>query len=184
MIVCRRLGTTLAALAATVVLCACGASDDANPADTNPDVGDASDAADPAFGPPVIEIGTGARRYEPLPPDGVATVPIIEGIQGGFHVWGGFAASGLDPEDVSIEFIIARDGERLGGANYRDSLAERVELDQLEAYGYGGVAVIFNADIDPFDVSGQTLELSLTVRDRLGTTLRDSTSVRVLCCEL
>jgi hypothetical protein len=51
---------------------------------------------------PRLELGTGLTRFEPLV-DGEA-VPIVFGVQGGHHIWGGVRAIGLDWRDLEVEF--------------------------------------------------------------------------------
>ena len=54
-------------------------------------------------GPPLVEIGTGASRFEPLE-DG-QSMPLVAGAQGGFHLWISARARGIDPSDVHLTVV-------------------------------------------------------------------------------
>lgn len=60
-------------------------------------------------GPPLVEIGTGASRFEPLE-DG-QSMPLVAGAQGGFHLWISARARGIDPSDVHLT-VVSSYGDR------------------------------------------------------------------------
>lgn len=52
-------------------------------------------------GPTSIEVGTGQFDYEPVTEG--QELPIVEGPQGGYHVWLGLRARNLDPRNLRID---------------------------------------------------------------------------------
>jgi len=132
----------------------------------------------PDVGEPWIELGTGARRFETL--EEGAEVPIIAGIQGGFHVWGAFRGGGFRGTDAAIDFSLELDGEELGAAHYTEPQLERGSDGRLD---YPGVAVVFarNEDVEPS--SGRTMRLSVRVEDADGVVLTASIEIVPVCCE-
>lgn len=130
-----------------------------------------------------VALGTGFPDYEALQGT-LPELPIIEGIQGGYHVWGGFIVSGLDPDDLLIDFRLTLDGTLVATASYEDDLRETVVVEGVERYAYAGVAVVFENGTDPFAVSGNTFTLSVDLTDAQGQTLTASSDIRAVCCEL
>lgn len=55
-------------------------------------------------GPPVVVIGTGVSEFLPIV-DGDA-VPIVRGIQGGYHIWGAVRAQHLIPDQVRLHYSL------------------------------------------------------------------------------
>jgi len=137
---------------------------------------------------PSVSIGTGFPCLEPLGDD--ETVPIIMGIQGGFHVWGGFEARGLQPDGVEIDFKLVRDGVELASASYIDDIdaaygpASGCAAAPEGAYQYAGVAVVLFFDVQPESVSGASADLSIQLRDRRGVVVSDSVRVVPECCSM
>ena len=178
----------LACLALTLLTLAC--EDESADADTRPPPPPSEDGGPPdlavidASPPPLdgsapfLEIGTGARRYEPL--EAGQRIPIIQGIQGGYHVWGGLRAAGFEDAEVRIRFALHRGDELLAQADY---IEPTLPVAADGTYTYGGVAVVFvdNALVDP--ASGQTLRLSAEVEATDGTRLGDAVEVVPVCCE-
>lgn len=160
----------VAAVSTIFVLCtACGGDTE----EPSPDSGvpDADTGADEAY----VTIGTGFPSYIPVS-DG-DTLPIIEGIQGGFHLWGGFEVSGLEPSGLIIEFDLVWNGDRIGGASYSDEL-----WGDADPYEYGGVAVIFSDNDLPMQVDGETVTVSVRLEDTAGVVVTDSVEVIPECC--
>lgn len=52
-------------------------------------------------GPPSVEVGTGQFDFEPV--EVAEELPIIEGPQGGYHVWLGLRVRNLDPRNLRID---------------------------------------------------------------------------------
>lgn len=161
--------------------CDGGTSDDpdAEPPPPTPDFGPSDFEVIPlpdATGP-WIELGTGSRRFAPL--ESGDEMPIIMGIQGGFHVWGGFRGDGFPPDDVLIDFTLQLDGQELAAAHYVDI----VKPGRDGAYDYAGVAVVYAENDDVEATSGQTMVLDVRVRATDGTTLTDSREVVPVCCD-
>ena len=106
-------------------------------------------------------------------------MPIIRGMQGGYHVYGGFEVSGISPGDVTIDFEILLDGESIAVAAYQDVLQ-----GDGPTYRYAGVAVILYDNVEPDDVSERTVEMTVRVEDRRGVVLEDSITLVPICCEV
>ncbi len=179
-----------------LVLAGCG-GEDGDPAAT-PDAGapgaDAADRRDDAAPPPPasedagaapadaaapwVEIGTGTRTVEPLTAG--QQVPIIEGIQGGYHVWGGFQGGGFDDTDIAIGFSLTLDGVELAAAAYTEP-----DLPVLPGgvYSYAAVAVIYHENEQVEPSSGKTMTLTTTLTTRDGLVLEDAIEVVPVCCE-
>lgn len=139
-----------------------------------PDVPPIPDAAPPAF----VEIGGGARRFEALTSG--QEVPIIQGPQGGFHVWGGFRGRGFPDDEVRIFFELDLDGEVIANADYTEF---ELPVDSTGLFSYAAVAVIWfeNDRVEP--TSGNPMTLTVTVTASDGQTLSDSTRIVPICCE-
>jgi hypothetical protein len=116
-------------------------------------------------GPPELELGTGFADFVPVA-DGDA-VPIIHGLQGGYHIWGSLRARYLDPTALRLRFTVT-----LAGASSFEALREdTVDLDGttdgLTPGTHLGSAVIFK---DVRRVEGQPCDWTLDVTDREGRT--------------
>lgn len=148
-------------------------ADDAS-LEPEPDVPPLPDAAPPAF----VEIGTGARRYARL--EAGQEVPIIQGPQGGFHVWGGFRGRGFPDDDVRIRFALDLEGETIATADYTEF---ELPTDSTGLYTYAAVAVIYleNERVEPS--SGKRMTLRTTVEASDGQSLSDEIDVTPICCE-
>ncbi len=83
---------------------------------TSPDASnDAMDASDAGSDEPRVEVGTGSTQFEPLTEGQV--VDFTAGPQGGgqffgFHIWFGARTWNLNPEAVSVTFIVLKAGDR------------------------------------------------------------------------
>lgn len=167
---------------ATVVDAAAPAVDAGAPPRDAADTGEApsvdAGAAPADVGAPWVEIGTGTRTFQPLTPG--QQVPIIEGIQGGYHVWGGFQGAGFDDTDIAIGFSLTLDGAELAAAAYTEP-----DLPVLPGglYSYAAVAVIFHENDQVQPSSGQTMTLTTTLTTRDGLVLEDAIEVVPVCCE-
>lgn len=127
---------------------------------------------------PWIQIGTGFRRYETLEPR--QEVPIIAGIQGGFHVWGAFIGEGFDDIDVRVIYTMLLNGEVLAQADYTEFELPENSRGQFE---YAGVSVIYHSNDDVEPTSGQEFLLKLRVESRDGQSFEDEIQIRPQCCE-
>lgn len=126
-----------------------------------------------------LQVGTGARRFEAIENGG--DVGIVQGPQGGFHVWGGLRADGFDPgAQVRLDFELVQSGSVVARATYYDAL-ERTEAEG--PFEYAAVAVVIEK-VEPRSVADlpATLRLSLTTED--GHVLEDEIEVIPRCCEL
>ncbi|MAD61591.1 MAG: hypothetical protein CMH49_08820 [Myxococcales bacterium] len=127
---------------------------------------------------PWLRIGTGFRRYESLE-DG-QDVPIIAGIQGGFHVWGAFLGEGFDDIDLRVMYSMELDGEVLARADYTEFELPKNSRGEFE---YAGVSVIYFENDDVERTSGEEFLLKLRIETRDGMSLEDQIVLRPQCCE-
>lgn len=187
------------ALSAALALGACaGDSSSGAEEDTGADAAlDAGQDTRPA-GPSVV-VGTGFPDYEPVAEGD--RLMFTYGIQGGFHLWGGFRATGLAPDNVSIDFELRHDGEVIGVAFYTDRLTE---IDDEGAYLYGGVAVAVTAEFQdrlriPDEILAQDdrlnqqsgadfeegpVQMWVRVADAEGRVVESEVDVTAACCVL
>ena len=142
-----------------------------------PTMGGASTESDPVHTEPWVEIGTGFRTFEEL--SSGAEVPIIAGIQGGFHVWGAFRGGLFDDQEITILFELYLNGELIANADYFEFNLSRNNRGDFE---YTGVSVIYfdNDRVEPS--SGSEMTLTLTVTTRQGERLSDEIRLTPICC--
>jgi hypothetical protein len=121
---------------------------------------------------PRIVLGSGRETFEPVGADG--PVPLIRGIQGGFHVWTSFLAYGFDADIVRMELTTRWDDledsllEMMGNVAVRP-VTDPSGVPALASLGWP--ASIFN----PACADGQRLELTITVSDtRTGISASDA----------
>ena len=129
-------------------------------------------------GEPWLKIGTGFRRYESL--EDSQDVPIIAGIQGGFHVWGAFLGKGFDDVDIRILYSMELNGEVLAKADYTEFELPKNSKGEFE---YAGVAVIYFENDDVERTSGEEFILKLRIETQNGLSLEDQITLRPQCCE-
>lgn len=118
-------------------------------------------AGEEETGPRVV-LGTGRDAFESLDSEG--SVPLIKGIQGGFHVWTSFLAYGFATEVMRMELRTRWDAldestlEMAGNVRVRPAVDPQGSPALLSL---GWPASIFN----PACANGRRLSLELTVRD-------------------
>ena len=127
---------------------------------------------------PWLKIGTGFRRYESL--EEGQDVPIIAGIQGGFHVWGAFLGEGFDDIDIRVIYSMELEGEALARADYTEFELPKNSKGEFE---YAGVSVIYFENDDVERTSGEDFLLKLRIETRDGFSLEDQIVLRPQCCE-
>ena len=139
------------------------------------------DAAELPGPEPVCTLGAGSTIFEPLT-DG-DELAIVSGPQGGFHVWGTFRASGIEPGDFgstenptnpTTVFSVHRDnGDRVGGtSSLRQGLKQRSD-GTLELVGEPVILGIAS----PEQLAGKIVDLSVEIVDSDGVEARDERSV-------
>jgi hypothetical protein len=107
-------------------------------------------------GPPAADVGTGADRFIALR-DGDA-VPIVMGLQGGYHVWGSVRASNVASQNVTLRFALYH-------ADDAAPLTVRLDTVDLTSGEHLGTAVFLP---DPSAVRGQPCRLRLELTDENG----------------
>jgi hypothetical protein len=123
---------------------------------------------------PRVMLGGGRGAFEVVAADGA--VPLIKGIQGGFHVWTSFFAYGFDTDVVRMEISTRWD-------MLDDSLLEMAGTIGLHPatdpsgipalLSLGWPAIVFN----PVCANGQHLDIEITIRD-MATGASASDSIR------
>jgi hypothetical protein len=122
----------------------------------------AADGEGAASAGPRVVLGTGREAFEALGSDG--TVPLIKGIQGGFHVWTSFLAYDFDTDVLRMELATRWDEldesvlEMAGNVGVRPT-TDAAGMPALLSLGWP--ASIFN----PACANGRRLGIELTVRD-------------------
>jgi hypothetical protein len=118
-----------------------------------------------------VVLGTGREAFEPLNDE--ASVPLIRGIQGGWHVWTSFLAYGFDTDVLRMDLTTRWEGVEesvLGGPG---NVAVRPALDATGAPALASVgwpAVVYN----PTCADGHRLLVNLTVLDTEGRSASDT----------
>lgn len=135
---------------------------------------------EPEGSPERVLIGTGQSEYEPL--DGVTELPLVPGLQGGYHVWASFRAYGFvgDRLRMAIATEWGEDGEHRWPSELWIRVREVVDdegMVALEAAGY--TAQIQN----PRCAHGARLDLTLELRDEAGHRASDARSVTAVLQE-
>jgi hypothetical protein len=144
-----------AALACALAGCGSNAAEGA-------DAGVGEGGAGAASAGPRVVLGTGREAFEALGSDG--TVPLIKGIQGGFHVWTSFLAYGFDTDVLRMELTTRWDEldesvlEMAGNVRVKPA-TDAAGMPALLSLGWP--ASIFN----PACANGRRLGIDLTVRD-------------------
>jgi hypothetical protein len=111
---------------------------------------------------PRVMLGTGREAFEALGSDG--SVPLIKGIQGGFHVWTSFLAYGFDTDVLRMELTTRWDELDESVLEMAGNVAVRPATDpdgNPALLSLGWPASIFN----PACSNGRRLGIELTVRD-------------------
>ena len=109
-------------------------------------------------GPPNVDVGGGADQFITLR-DG-DSVPIIHGLQGGYHVWGSVRASGVDPNALALRFTLYIE-EATDAYTIRNDTVDLSDGEHL------GTAVFLP---NPDDVRGRSCRFHLDVTDAAGRT--------------
>jgi hypothetical protein len=111
---------------------------------------------------PRLDLGTGRTAFEPLGSEG--TVPLIKGLQGGYHVWTSLHAYGFETDVLRMD-MTTRWGERdesllemkaVLGVKADTDLAGAPVLTTL-----GWPALVF----DPHCANGKALDVDVRVTD-------------------
>ena len=115
-------------------------------------------------GPAAVTLGTGTDRFEPV--ERGATLPIIQGPQGGFHLPLNVRAKGFDARSVSLTFTGARTD---GGTEVCRGLYPRAEL----AEDADGTARLLDGARcyvdDPLGLMGVEVDLAVSATDARST---------------
>lgn len=136
-------------------------------------------AADPCDRP-TVEVGTGADAFTPVT-EGDA-IPIIFGPQGGWHLWGAFRDTGLDPV-VTVSYTIRRAAD---DAPLSDSLFTVATVRDGECAGtfagLQGVLTLEHVDHAPEDnpetlLDGVEVVLRIALEDVAGLTAADEVTL-------
>ena len=117
---------------------------------------------------PSVRLGSGEVEFVPLS-DGAQEVDLVNGIQGGWHVWGSVRVAGLDWTDVRLDFSLSAPGGELVSAPSRTQ-AELSCCTEDDCDGVGEL-VGFPVLVDePVIAQGRNLTLAVVVTDPEGRT--------------
>lgn len=135
-----------------------------------------SDAAStepaPAPGTTRLLLGTGERAYAPI--EGEPVLPLIAGIQGGFHVWASFLGYGYQGDRLRMQVTTSWGPDE---EHTFASLEAPIRVHEVVDDG-GETAVEGNGwpariELAPC-AQGQLVTIAMTVRDDFGATASDS----------
>lgn len=118
-----------------------------------------------------VVLGTGFQAFEPLESGG--TVPLIKGIQNGFHVWTSFLAYGFEADRLRMELTTRWDGLDESLLEMGGSVGVREVVDPAGEPALGTLgwpASIFN----PACAHGKRLHVELRVSDAGGQSASDA----------
>jgi hypothetical protein len=122
--------------------------------------------APPSFpAPPDVTLGTGSDLFVPVA-DG-DQVPIIMGLQGGFHIWGSVRARYVDPHQLHLVFTLFLEGQDTPLTIRHDHVDLAGTSDGLD-YGEHLGSAVFLPDV--MSVRGQPCRWRLDVTDLEGRT--------------
>jgi hypothetical protein len=168
---------------ALVFLAGCGSSSatndgqprsmDAADAGSGQDVGPSDGGATDA-GSPTVELGTGTDHYESLTAGEKLIFnlgPQGGGRFGGYNIWGGVKASGVNPAGVTLDYVLtATSGAVLAHSNRMATLVP----DGSGSYVAFGITVILD---DCCKATMRPLHLHLQFMDQSGVTKTDDRDV-------
>lgn len=147
--------------AALWLVTACGAADGDPPVELEPTPTEVA-----------VELGTGEAEFEPI--EGEPTLEMAAGVQGGFHVWTSFLASGFEDERLGMELVTELDGVADSDLTMRATLkGSEVTNDDGDVFwtyaGYPGQV------LDARCAHGKRVRLRVTLSDPVG---REATDER------
>jgi hypothetical protein len=123
---------------------------------------DGGDSEGPGVSGPRVVLGTGREAFEVLDSEG--SVPLIKGIQGGFHVWTSFLAYGFETDVMRMELRTSWDTLAESTLEMAGNVAVRPSVDPQGSpalLSLGWPASIFN----PACSNGRRVSIDITVRD-------------------
>lgn len=122
-------------------------------------------------GQATLAIGTGETRFEALTEG--QEVPLVLGVQGGYHMWMSLRATALDPDKVWLDVETEVRGEA-ANALAVTQLAEDDDAEEDAAVLVGWPVIM----ADPVAADGQELGLFVTLTDEQGDTAEAAIAVR------
>lgn len=132
---------------------------------------DAEEAA-----PIELSLGTGIDSFEPVATG--AALPITQGLQGGFHVFGAVRTRDAEAWNADFDFAMYQGDVQIGGANYKDDF-----LMQGDDLVYSGVTVFLFEDFPPESVADKPTRMTVKVTDREGRQGTASFEFVPTCCD-
>ena len=121
---------------------------------------------------PTFVVGSGKDSYAAMA-DG-ATVEIIHGPQGGYHLWGAFRVTGIASGRVSVTYVVSRD--TLPATPLSSTTYEVVPFARAGGREWAGlIGYVPNDQLEA--TANQPVVLSMTLTDAAGSVLRDERHV-------
>ena len=119
---------------------------------------------------PALVLGTGEVEFESLGEEGVPVLPLIRGVQGGYHIWASLRATGLDWRNVRLDFTLSdEEGRPVDEPSRTQSEMNCCTEDGCEGLGeIVGFPVLVGEE--PALVAGRTLTLLVEATDPDGRT--------------
>ena len=167
------LGLRISFLLLATALFACGDDDGGGGSDASTDAG--VDAGLPASR---VELGVGRSVVDPFPADG--RLPIVYGVQGGFHLDLGVRLFNLDPQDLILRYEMTRvsNSEILGDLELR--LTPRRVVEEGAALVRAGDQVIFTTIAAASELDEEMVNITVTATPVVGMPATDEREVTVV----
>lgn len=106
-----------------------------------------------------VILGIGSRGFETV--DAVSEAKIVQGFQGGHHLWGALRFSSVERFEnaQAIQLVACLDGELIADSSYRS-------IDYLPGQGVDlyGLAIIFLPSVNVTQIDGRQLALTAAVQ--------------------
>lgn len=132
----------------------------------------------PVVADPWLELGSGLSEFVQVS-DG-DTLPLVYGIQGGWHVDTAARLGGIDLDGAFLTYdAFDPDSGELLNYSYEATLSEALLLEQEDGWLRLGDRVVFDVASDT-DVLDRTIRIEATLTDAAGNTWQDTRTVVVV----
>lgn len=133
---------------------------------------------DPVMGPPWLELGSGLSEFIPVS-DG-DPLPLVYGIQGGWHIDTAARLGGVDLDGAFLTYnAFDPDNDALLNYSYDAYLSEALLQELDDGWLRLGDRVVFDVASDD-DILDRTIQIEVTLTDVAGDTWQDTRTVVVV----
>jgi hypothetical protein len=127
-----------------------------------------------------IAVGTGTRDGAYVPLAAPPTMVIGQGLQGGYHLWGGFEGSGFEGATIDTNWCatdLTTDG--VIGQAYLTNATAPLE----DRFAAGGLTVFLDFSIDPVALADHDIRVCVAAKSASGEIISDCQTVSAVCCD-